>query len=149
MNQRSISEQAEKLSRRRARALPVLGLVFLAQQASFLSMPDEATRPVDHLKIGAWLVLSIVLLAGLATGGAWLRPRAVRELINDESTRAHRQMAYLYGFWAAMGTAIGIYVVAMFEPVSARDAVHIIVTAAVAAALLNFGMLERRALRDG
>ena len=149
MNQRSISEQAEKLSRRRARALPVLGLVFLAQQASFLSMPDEATRPVDHLKIGAWLVLSIVLLAGLATGGAWLRPRAVRELINDESTRAHRQMAYLYGFWAAMGTAIGIYVVAMFEPVSGRDAVHIIVTAAVAAALLNFGMLERRALRDG
>ena len=149
MNQRSISEQAEKLSRRRARALPVLGLVFLAQQASCLSMPDEATRPVDHLKIGAWLVLSIVLLAGLATGGAWLRPRAVRELINDESTRAHRQMAYLYGFWAAMGTAIGIYVVAMFEPVSGRDAVHIIVTAAVAAALLNFGMLERRALRDG
>ena len=50
---------------------------------------------------------------------------------------------------AAMGTAIGIYVVAMFEPVSGRDAVHIIVTAAVAAALLNFGMLERRALRDG
>jgi hypothetical protein len=149
MNQRSISESAEHLSKRRARALPVLGIVFLAQQASFLSMPAESARPVDHLKIGAWLVLSIVLLAGLATGGAWFRPSAVRALLNDESTRAHRQTGYVYGFWAAMGTALGLYVVSMFEPVTGRDAVHIIVTVAVATALLNFGMLERRALRDG
>jgi hypothetical protein len=149
MNQRSITEEADRLSRRRARALPFLGIVFLAQQASFLSIPEASGRPVDHLKIGAWLVLTLVLLAGLATGGAWLRPRAVRELINDESTRAHRNTAYSYGFWAAMGTALGLYVFAMFEPVSGRDAVHIIVTIAVATALLNFGMLERRALRDG
>jgi len=149
MNQRSISENAERLSKRRARALPVLGIVFLAQQASFLSMAEHSPRPVDHLKIGAWLVLSIVLLAGLATGGAWFRPRAVRALLNDETTRAHRQTAYTYGFWAAMGTAIGLYVVDLFEQVSGRDAVHIIVTVAVATALLNFGMLERRALRDG
>jgi hypothetical protein len=149
MNQRSISESAERLSRRRARALPVLGLIFLAQQASFLSMPEQSGRLVDHLKIGAWLVLSILLLAGLATGGAWFRSRAVRELVNDESTLVHRQAAYVYGFWAAMGTALGIYVVNMFEPVSGRDAVHIIVTAAIATALLNFGLLERRALRDG
>ena len=145
MSQRSNSDEADRLSRRRARALPVLGLVFLAQQASFLSMPEGAARPVDHLKISAWLVLTLVLLAGLATGGAWFRPRAVRELVNDESTRAHRQTGYMYGFWAAMGTALGLYVVNLFEPVSGRDAVHIIVTGAVATALLNFGMLERRA----
>jgi hypothetical protein len=36
----------------------------------------------------------------------------------------------------------------MFEPVSGRDAVHVIVTAAIAAALVRFGMLERRALKD-
>ena len=149
MNQRSISEEAERLSMRRARALPALGVIFLAQQASFLSMPDAPARPVDHVKIGAWLLLTIVLLIGLATNDAWFRPRAVRELLNDESTRAHRQAGYVYGFWAAMGTALGLYVVNMFEPVSGRDAVHIIVTAAVATALLNFGMLERRALRDG
>ena len=126
----------------------MLGIIFLAQQASFLSAPEQATRPVDHLKIGAWLVLSIVLLAGLATGGAWFRPRAIRQLLNDESTRAHRQTGYVYGFWAAMGVALGTYVVNLFEPVSGRDAVHLIVTAGIATALLNFGMLERRALRD-
>jgi hypothetical protein len=144
----SISEKAERLNRRRARALPALGVIFLAQQASFLSTPAEAVRPVDHLKVGAWLVLSIVLLAGLATGGGWFRSRAVRELLNDESTRVHRRVGYVYGFWAAMGTALGLYVVNMFEPVSGRDAVHIIVTVAIATALLNFGLLERRALRD-
>jgi hypothetical protein len=149
MNQRTISEEAERLSMRRARALPALGIIFLAQQASFLSMPEHAVRPVDHLKVSAWLVLTIVLLAGLATGGGWFRSRAVRDLLNDESTRAHRQTGYVYGFWAAMGTALGIYIVNMFEPVSGRDAVHIIITAAVATALLNFGMLERRALRNG
>ena len=148
MNQRSISDEAERLSMRRARALPAMGVIFLAQQASFLSMPDQAVRPIDHVKIGAWLLLTIALLTGLATNGAWFRPRAVRELLNDESTRAHRQAGYVYGFWAAMGTALGLYVVNMFEPVSGRDAVHIIVTVAVATALLNFGMLERRALRD-
>src|SRR4051794_39185033 len=149
MKRRTNSETAERLNARRARALPVLGIVFLAQQASFLSMPEQSARPVDHLKISAWLVLTIVLLAGLATGGAWVRPRAVRELVNDESTRAHPQTACVYGFWAGLGASLGLYVVNMVEPVSGRDAVHIIVTMAVATALLNFGMLERRALRDG
>jgi hypothetical protein len=149
MNGRTISEKAEALNRRRARALPALAVIFLAQQASYLSMPEHSDRAVDHVKIGAWLLLSIVLLAGLATGGGWFRSREVRTLLNDESTRAHRQTGYVYGFWAAMGTALGLYVVNMFEPVTGREAVHIIVTVAVATALLNFGMLERRALRDG
>ena len=149
MNERTISDKVERLNRRRARALPALAIIFLAQQASYLSVPDHSDRAVDHVKIAAWLVLTIILLAGLATGGGWFRSRAVRELLNDESTRAHRQQGYVYGFWAAMCTALGLYVVNMFEPVTGREAVHIIVTLAVATALLNFGMLERRALRDG
>ena len=48
-----------------------------------------------------------------------------------------------------MGTALALYVLNMFEPVSGREAVHVIVSVAVAAALLHFGKLERRALRDG
>jgi hypothetical protein len=149
MKQPSLSDQAERLSRRRARALPAMAVIFLAQQASYLNMPEQSARPVDHLKIGAWLLLSIVLLVGLATNGAWFQPRAIREVINDESTRAHRQMGYVYGFWAAMLAALALYVLNMFDPVSGRDAVHVIVTIGIAAALVRFGMLERRALRDG
>jgi hypothetical protein len=47
-----------------------------------------------------------------------------------------------------MGGAILLYVVDMFELVSGRDAIHIIMTAGIGAALLTFGKLERRALRD-
>lgn len=148
MSEYTVSQRAEQLSARRARALPALAVIFLAQQASYLSMPEHSDRPVDHVKIGAWLLLSIVLLAGLATGGAWFRGRDVRRLVNDESTRAHRQMGYVYGFWAAMGTALLLYVLNMFEPVTGRDAVHVIVSIAVAAALIRFGILERHALKD-
>ena len=142
-------EQAERLSRKRSRMLAAVAIIFIAQQGAFVAEPETMVRTVDHVKIGAWFVLTVALLVGLATNGAWFRPRAVRQLLNDESTRAHRQTGYAYGFWAAMGTALGLYVVNMFEPVSGREAVHIIVTVAVATALLNFGMLERRALRDG
>ena len=111
-------------------------------------MPAHSDRPVDHVKIAAWLALSVVLLAALATNGAWFQPRAVREAINDESTRAHRQASLVYGFWAAMAASLALYVINMFELVSGRDAIHVILSVAIAAALIRFGMLERRALRD-
>ena len=144
----TIAESAEKLSRRQARILPQLAVIFLAQQATYFNTPAQSDRVVDHVKIAAWLLLSLVLLAVLATGGAWLRPKAVRELVNDESTRAHRQAGLVYGFWAAMAAALALYVIDMFEPVSGREAIHVILSVAIAAALVRFGMLERRALKD-
>lgn len=148
MVQRTNSEMADLLSRKRARILFVLGIVFIAQQATYFSDVHDLSRTVDHVKIAAWLVLSIVLLVLLATGGAWFRSPEVRALLNDETTQEHRRRAYMYGFWAAMGTTIGLYAVDMFEPVSGREAVHIIMTVAIATALLNFAALERRALRE-
>ena len=72
----SVAEQAEFLSKRRARMLPALAAIFLAQQASYFSTPvTAAPRPVDTVKISAWLVLSIVLLAALATKGFWAHSR--------------------------------------------------------------------------
>ena len=44
MNERSVAETAEHLSGRRARMLPVLAVIFLAQQASlFRDMPATPT----------------------------------------------------------------------------------------------------------
>ena len=103
---------------------------------------------IDHLRIGAWLLLTVILLGGLATDGAWFRSEKVREMLNDESTREHRRTAYAYGFWAAAVAAMGLYVVDLFETISGRQAVHVILTAAVATALVSFGLLERRAHRD-
>ena len=101
------------------------------------------------MKIGAWLVLSLVLLLALATNGFWFQRREIRELINDEQTRANRASAMSVGFIASMLGAMVVYFVEQFEPVSAREAIHIILSLGLGAALIRFGMLERRAHGNG
>ena len=143
--------KAERLSRRRARALPIVAVVFLSQQAAYFSgaSAGRGERTVDHVQTGAWLILSVVLLLVLVNGGGWIYSRAVRDLANDESTRAHRDAAFRIGFIASMAGCIGLYVVSLLEPLDGRDAIHFVMTIGLAAALLRFGFLERRALKDG
>ena len=148
MGDSSDAAKAERLSRRRARALPVFGIIFISQQATFFAGTGSGDRMVDHVQISAWLVLSIVMLLALTTGGGWIYSRAVRELANDELTRAHRDSAFRTGFLASMAGAIALYALTMFEPLSAREAIHLIMTIGIAAALLRYGYLERRAMPD-
>ena len=151
MNARSVSEKADYLSRRRARMLPFLAIIFLSQQATFFSTVNSpAPHSAYAVKISAWLVLSIVLLAALSTKGFWLQPREVRDLIDDENTRANRNEAMRWGFLFSMGGAIAVYALTLFDlSISARDAVHIVMTIGIPAALIRWGILERRAHRDG
>ena len=78
---------ADNLGRRRARMLPALAVIFLTQQTAFLSNPP-AERAVDHVRIGAWVVLTAVILLTLTTGGWWFRSPAIRAALDDERTRA-------------------------------------------------------------
>ena len=150
MVQPSIAEEADRLSRRRARMLPFLAIIYLTQQASFFTdQHGTVGRAVDHVKLGAWVVLTLVLLAALTTKGFWLKSREVRDLIDDETTRAHRFEGMQWGFVFSTLTAIVLYFVTMLEPVGVREAIHFIVSIGMAAALIRFGMLERRALKDG
>jgi len=145
----SVAEKADYLSKRRARLLPVLAIIYLTQQASYITLrSDAAHRPVDNVKISAWLVLSLVLLAALATKGFWLERREVRAMIDDELTRANRLDAMRFGFIFGMLTCVVIYFITMFEPVNGRDAVHIVMSDGLGAALIRWGWLERVAHRD-
>ncbi len=145
----SVAGKAEYLSRRRARMLPALAIIFLSQQATFFSqMSGGGHVSAEKAKISAWLVLSVLLLFGLATKGFWLEPKEVRDLIDDENTRANRNEAMRWGFLFAMGSAIAVYVLTMFEIVTGREAVHIVLSFGIAAALLRWGVLEKRAHRD-
>ena len=139
------AETADRLSRRRARMFPLLGLLFITQQTAFFSQPP-LERTVDHVRIGAWLVLSLVLLAALATGGFWFKPRAVRVLMEDEITRANRGRAMSLGFIVAVLTGLALYFLLPVWPLSTREVIHLIVSAGLVAALVRFGALERRAL---
>jgi hypothetical protein len=68
--------------------------------------------------------------------------------MNDEVTTAHQLASVIAGYWVAMATALGLYVVPGAEHLAGREAVYVVVTASVAAALMVFSFLEYRALRD-
>jgi ABC-type Fe3+ transport system permease subunit len=149
MNDRTISERADFLSRRRARMLPMLAILYFIQQTTyFRSTANPHPRPVDHVWVSAWVILSLIILAGLATKGFWLQPKEVRDLIDDESSRANRLEGLRTGFIFAVLTAIVLYFTDQFSPMTAREAIHIILSIGLGAALMRFGMLERRAHRD-
>jgi hypothetical protein len=141
-------ERAERLGRRRARIFAVQSIIFISWQGLFFARAPEAPmRSVDAVKISAWFVWVLVLLLLLATGGNLLRGRKVRALLNDEFTRRNRTQAYVAGFWAAAISAIGLYLIDLFDAVTAREAIHCILSAAIASALITFAARERRGLR--
>ncbi|NOU04363.1 MAG: hypothetical protein HOO94_12000 [Novosphingobium sp.] len=136
---------ADRLARRRARVLPVLGLFLLIQQSAYFAHGDGA-RLVDQVRIGAWVAMSAVILFVLTTGGFWFRTAPVRALLNDEGTLANRAAALSTGFISAMLSAILLYVMQGAWEFSAAEAIHLIVTAGLVSALIRFAVLERRAL---
>ena len=149
MSDENVVEQAERLSKRRARICAVLAVMFLALQTVYLSNGAlHENTPISHFKIGAWAVNALVLLFLLASGGNLLRGRAIKNLLNDETTRAHRAMAIIWGFWTMIATGFGLYILAQFEEVTTREALHMLITFGTAVPLLVFSYLERRALRD-
>jgi hypothetical protein len=150
MTDRTAAERADFLSRRRARVLPILAVLYFSQQVTFFSALDPAGHESARtVKIGAWLLLSAVLLAALATKGFWFQPREVRDLIDDENTRANRLDAIRYGYIAAMLMAMIAYFWMQVDPLTGMETVHLILSAGLGAALIRFGFLERRAHRYG
>jgi protein-S-isoprenylcysteine O-methyltransferase Ste14 len=140
-------ELADRLTRRRARVIAISVIFFLCWQVNYFLTPSSLGRNIDHFKIAAWLAWALVLLLLLATGGGLFRRREIRALMEDDSTRDHRRTAFSTGFWAALAAAILIYVLSMVEPVSGREASHLIISAAIGGALIAFAWLERRAMR--
>lgn len=142
----SETETVDRIARRRARAAIALATVFVAAQ--FASFPDAPMNRPSILHLAAWVIWAAALLAFLSWSGGLWRGRRVQALLNDEGTRDHRQRAFALGFWVAIAAAALCYVASWYEEISAREATRLVITGAIAAALLRFGLLERRAL-DG
>jgi len=140
----SDTEKADKASWGRAVAAPFLGLaVLLAHQGVFFNWDWDA---VNFVAMGIWTALALGVLVVAVSGGSWLVPRSLRPLANDDVTRANRDKAVMRGFIAAMITAMIVFVVAPFEPLSAQRAAHLIVSFGLAMTLLSFGLEEIRSL---
>jgi hypothetical protein len=85
-----------------------------------------------------------VLLAALLTGGFWRVSRAIRALMDDEVTLANRASAVKLAFTASMGMAIVLFVLANPLALTAREAIHLIVSTGIVVGIFRFAQLERR-----
>jgi len=149
VNHRSAAEQADYLSRRRARILPGLFVIYMSQQAIYFSAAGRAPTSAQTVKIGAWALLTIVITLALATKGFWFQPRQVRDMIDDESTRSNRLEAMRLGFLLAIVGALAAYFFNQIEPLTVGEAIQLVVSLSLGAALIRFAILERRAHRYG
>ncbi|MGZ8998999.1 MAG: hypothetical protein ACXW2T_09100, partial [Allosphingosinicella sp.] len=62
--------------------------------------------------------------------------------------RRHRTRAYVAGFWMAVGSGLALYVIGMFEDITAREVIHSILSIGIGSAIFSFGISERRAYSD-
>jgi len=138
-------EVAERMGRARSRLFFILAIVFFAGQSLYFTS-SPLTRD-SYARVGAWLILVILILMLLATGGFLLRGRNVRDLLNDETSRLNRLASQALGFWVTIITALVVYVESIFDPLTLNEGIHIIVTLGVGAALISFAVRERRAHR--
>ena len=139
---------AEKLTLRRARVSIILGIFFLATMASSLGVDFPANRP-QTVKLAAWIIWAAALLFLLGAGGGLFRGKVVRSLMNDESTIDNRRRAMVAGFWATVLSAFVLYAITFYEPISGREVIRLLLSAAVGASIIRFGILEQRSLGRG
>ncbi len=140
---RSEIEKADAADRQRANIAPFLGvLVLSANQWLFFGAQEALSVP----RLILWLASMLLVFGIVLTGGHWLMPKAFRRFADDEATRASVDRAIKRGFAAAMITAFLVFVVAPFEPLGAQRAAHLIISLGLGAALIAFGLEERRHL---
>lgn len=137
-------ERADRVSRGRALAAPFAGLALLSVQ-QWLFFGQEWDE-LGVIQLGIWLLLALLALAILLTGGLWFVPRSVRQLADDGATRRNRQNAITAGFVVAIITALLVFAISPFEPISAQRAAHLITSISLGSAFINFGVAESRSL---
>lgn len=137
----TVIETAERKSRLRAASF------YLFSVLSLFTLWSSMARPESDFLRGLWMGLSFAAAANLLPLARWLKPRnPVARLLDDEGTREHRRMSCTAGFWAAIISSLSVATaVELSAPLVAFDAVRVVSTAAIAAALISFATLELRA----
>ena len=131
-------ERAER--HRKGRAAIFLGgaaALLLTQFAAMIG--DDGSGPPFWLFLAAGLAMWLTPLIG------WIgRRRPLTPLLEDELTQQHRSDSFTAGFWAAIGSAAILALVAPVSALTVAEATRVIVTAGLVAALGSFAILEAR-----
>ena len=144
-NQHINADLADRLARRRARMMPVLALFFMIQPTSYFSHPLTG-RPIDQFRLCVWMLMGLLIILVISTGGFWFRKPEVRAMIDDAVSRANRASAMNLAFVSSMLIAILLYGLQGALELTAAQSIQLIVTVGLVTVLLRFSILERRAL---
>jgi len=140
----TVVETAERKGHLRAMLFYLLAIALVAALVFSFAAPE--TGP----KQAVWVALATASAMNLAPILRWLKPyNPVAALLEDETSREHRRVATTAGFWAAIGAMTLLLAVTDDHDavLSGYDAARLIATAAIAAGLVVFATLERRAAR--
>jgi len=136
-------DTAERRARWRA-----LGFLFLAALTCAVMIVVRTGNGTDFTQ-GLWLGLLVGCALNLLPIKRWLRPNnSVLRLLEDEGTRANRQLSCTVGFWAAVVVALLFQLAAHFDSgIGAEEVGQLVATAAIVCAMVTFALLELRAAR--
>ena len=140
-------EVAARIERRTDRILKMSGLMFLAWQASYFAVFDQAERPlrtVDIIARAGYVAWACALLMLVATGGGLFRSAEVRAILDDELARSQRADAYRNAFWALIVIALAAYVSTQVVEISSPLLAHVMLSAGVVVAVATLALLRRR-----
>jgi hypothetical protein len=145
----SPTDIADSFAKGRATVAMVLAIFMLNSQVFSWRADDVSSGGPHGVHIVGLIIWTTMLLAFVLLGaGVFLNAR-MRALTNDETTLDHCRQAMALGFIGAIVTGAIVYLLTLIEPVSAQSGARLIMTVAIVLALWRFGMLERRALKDG
>jgi len=140
-------DHAARIERRTDHILKISGLMFLAWQASYFAVFNQADyqlRTVDVIARAAYVAWACALLMLVATGGGLFRSAAVRAILDDELARSHRADAYRNAFWSLIVIALAAYAATQLVEMSAHLLAHIMLSAGVLVAVATLAFLRRR-----
>lgn len=134
-------ERAEGLSRARALLMAIAAAVLIVNLVIQYGNPAYVGSDVRG---ASWLVVIGLWLFILWNGGGIRLRGRMRALLNDELSLRNRARALAFGFYAAVGAALLLYVLEWSTPISAGDALKIVSGGGLAAALACYAWLEWR-----
>jgi hypothetical protein len=139
----TVVEIGERRARNRAFAF-----LFLAALTCAVMIFVRSGRGSDFAQ-GLWLGLLFGCVLNLLPIKRWLRPNSdVTRLLDDEGTRANRQLSCTIGFWAAVVVALAFQLASHFNPgIGAEEVGQYVATAGIVSAMIAFALLELRAAR--
>lgn len=139
----TVVDVAERKARFRA-----IGFLFLAALTCAVMVLVRTGFGTDFMQ-GLWFGLLFGCALNLLPIKRWLRPDSdVTRLLDDEGTRANRQLSCTIGFWAAVGAALLFQLISHFDHyIVAEEVGQLIATAGIVCAIVAFAVLELRAAR--